>query len=147
MRGNASICRPLPSYPICVMYIHKQTEDCPKGIFIKYTWSVKRANIVDIKASGVGEVKVGQATAWERSGEDTEQSVGKERKQAVRTAGRTSGVSYEEAPSVHGFKAPLQTEEGVQTDTGPSCLAQINPGGSRCVAITLKVVLISQRGK
>lgn len=33
--------------------------------------------MVDIKRSRVGEVKVGQAMAWERSGEDTE---GSERK-------------------------------------------------------------------
>lgn len=39
--------------------------------------------MVDIKASTVGEVKVGQATAWERSGKDTEGSEEKERKEAA----------------------------------------------------------------
>lgn len=45
---------------------------------------MKRADVVDIKGAGVGEVKVGQATAWERSGVDREESDRKEKKQVVR---------------------------------------------------------------
>lgn len=38
-------------------------------------------------------------------------------------------MSCEEAPSVHGFKAPLRTGEGGLDMYSLSCLAQINPGG------------------
>lgn len=43
----------------------------------------ERANIVDIKRSRVGKVKVGQAMAWERSGEDTEVVKEREIEEAV----------------------------------------------------------------
>lgn len=39
--------------------------------------------MVDIKRSRVGEVKVGQAMAWERSGEDTEGRGKKAREEAA----------------------------------------------------------------
>lgn len=55
--------------------------------------------MADIKESEVGEVKVGQATAWERSGEDTEESDGKKRKQAVRTEGE---LETEDGPRLGG---------------------------------------------
>lgn len=108
--------------------------------------------MINIKGSRAEEVKVGQAMAWERRGEETEDTPqkkaawmeGETEREGWSQAGRSSGVSCEEAPSVHGSKAPLQTEEGTQTDMGPSCLAQINPGGSRRVPIPLNTTSIAQ---
>lgn len=46
------------------MYIHKQTENYEQMDHLQtYTWSVERANIVNIKRSTVAGVKVGQVMA------------------------------------------------------------------------------------
>lgn len=91
---------------------------------------MESANTVEIKESRVGEVKVGQAMAWERSGEDTEGSERKretslcgwrerDRKRGWSQPGRSSGVRCEEVPSVHGSEAPLRTEEGPRQTRAP----------------------------
>lgn len=84
---------------------------------------MERANIVDIKGSGVGgksrpghglgEERINiQRIVKEKRKEGVWMEKDRDRKRGWSQAGRSSGVSCEEAPSVHGSEAPLRTEVG-----------------------------------
>lgn len=136
MRENASLCRPLTTHPVKCIFINRLRIE-QRGHFQMYTWSVERANVVNIKGGRVWEVKVGQARAWESSGKDAEGSAGSMDGKSV---GERLVPGCEElrcelwgGTFCSWLRGPTADSKGAQTDTSPSCLAQIHPGGSRRV--------------
>lgn len=142
MRENASLCRPSTTYPVCEMYIHKQTGDWAKGPFANIHMICGKGQYSRHQKvqSGRGKSRPGHGLGekwWGYRGSD--------RKRDKSLCGCREQWRERLVPGREELRCELW--EGTfcswlwgptaQTDTGPSCLAQINPGGSRRMPLSL----------